>query len=258
MSLTIKGEYLIDDEALEGKVALITGASSGIGKAVSEKLAKAGFNLALAARSEMNLKEVGKKLENTHGVKTLVLPTDVSKPEEVKETVKDTIEEFGVLDVLISNAGVIKYGKIEDFSTADYKYMMETNCDGMFYCTREALPHLEESKGNLIYIGSFDANHPRSFNPIYAASKWWTKGFAHSIESIVGKEGVAVTLINPSEVRTNIRSEKGNKYREKFDVGEVTEPKEVAEAVLFAVKQEEQTTISEINLFRRNKLSDFF
>jgi len=253
-----KGDDLLEDKDLEGKVALITGASSGIGKAISEGLAEVGFSLALAARSEKELRRSGKRLEKSHGIQTSVLPTDVSKPEEVKETIKKVIDRFRRLDVLVNNAGVIRYGEIENFSTENYKKIMETNCDGMFYCTREALPHLKKNKGNLVCIGSFDAKHPRSFNPVYAASKWWTKGFAHSIESIVGEKGVAVTLINPSEVRTDIKGEKGEKYKEKFEPGEVTEPEEIAEAVLFAVKQEDQTTISEIDLFRRNKLSDFF
>ncbi len=247
-----------DEKSLKGKVALITGASSGIGKAISEKLAEIGFDLALAARGVKELEELKEKLKKSHGIETIVLPTDVSKPEEVDEMVESIVDEFGRLDVLVNNAGVIKYGEIEDFSTADYKQIMETNCDGMFYCTRAAIPHIEKTGGNLIYIGSFDANQPRSFNPVYAASKWWTKGFAHSIESIVGEEGVAVTLINPSEVRTSIKSQDGEEYKDKFEPGDVTEPEEVAEAVIFAVKQEKQTTASEINIFRRDKLSEFF
>ncbi len=243
---------------LESKVALVTGASSGIGKSVCERFAGEGLDLALAARREEKLESIADELRESWGVKTLVIPTDVGLEKEVGEMVEKTVEEYGRLDIVVNNAGVIRYGKIEEFSTEDYKTMMETNCDGMFYTTRAALPHLKKSDGNLIFIGSFDANHPRSFNPIYAATKWWTRGFAHSIESIVGGDGIAVTLVNPSEVRTDIKDGKGKKYKEKFDPEEVIDPEEIAEAVYFAACQKKSTTVSQIDLFRRDKMSDFF
>ncbi|MEF8873981.1 MAG: SDR family oxidoreductase [Candidatus Thermoplasmatota archaeon] len=247
-----------DEKSLKDNVALVTGASSGIGKAICERLAKGGIDLGLAARRENKLEAVANELSEKHDVQTLVMPTDVTVEEEVNKMVEKTVDKYGRLDILVNNAGVIRYGDVEDFSTEDYKTMMETNCDGMFYTTRAALPHVKKNGGNLVYIGSFDANHPRSFNPIYAATKWWTKGFAHSIESIVGKEGVAVTLVNPSEVRTDIKDKEGKKYKKKFDPEEVIDPEEIAEAVFFALNQKNSTTASEINVFRRDKMSDFF
>ncbi len=243
---------------LEGKVALVTGASSGIGKAVCEKLAEEEVNIGLLARREEKLNDLSEHLEREYPIKTLVLPTDVRDDEQVDEAVQKTIDRFDQLDILVNNAGIIRYGNIEDFPTEDYKAVMETNCDGMFYLTRASLSHLRDSKGNLVFVGSFDSNHPRSFNPIYAASKWWTKAFAHSIESIVGEDGVGVTLINPSEVRTSIQSEEGEEYKEKYEKGERIEPEEIAEAVLFSVKQSSTTTISEMDIFRRDKMGDFF
>ncbi len=243
---------------VEGKVALVSGASSGIGKAVCEKLAREKVDLALLARREEKLDELSERFEQDFSVDTLVLPTDVRDDEQVDKAVEKTLDKFGRLDIVVNNAGIIRYGHIEDFSTEDYKAVMETNCDGMFYLTRASIPHLRDSLGNLIFVGSFDSNHPRSFNPIYAASKWWTKAFAHSVESIVGEDGVAVTMINPSEVRTNIQSEEGKKYKEKFEMGEMIEPEEIAEAVLFSVKRSSTSTVSEMNLYRRDKMSDFF
>ncbi len=241
----------------ERKVALVTGASSGIGKAVCKRLAEEGMDVGLAARREKELHALAKELKD-HNIKTLVLPTDVSVEEDVNDMVEKTVDEFGRLDIMVNNAGIIRYGDIEEFSTEDYKEMMETNCDGMFFATRAALAHLKKSKGNLVFIGSFDANHPRSFNPVYAATKWWTKAFVHGIESIVGKDGVAVSLINPSEVRTDIKDKNGTEYKRKYEQGDVLEPEEVAEAVLFAWNQKSWTTASEINLYRRDKMGDFF
>lgn len=247
-----------EEKLLRDKVAIVTGASSGIGMKIAETLAKEGAKLALCSRTIEDLWDLSDVLEGDYEAETVVIPIDVRKEKEVTKMVNETVNTFGKIDILVNNAGIIRYGNIETFSTKDYRAVMETNIDGMFFATREALPYIERTRGNIVFIGSFDANHPRSFNPVYAASKWWTKGFAHSIEAVVGKKGVAVTLINPSEVRTGIRDEKGKPYREKFKPNEVTEPEDVAQAVLLAVSQRGNTTLSEINIYRRDKLSDFF
>ncbi len=239
--------------SLEGKRAVITGASAGIGKHIAIKLAEEGCKVVLCSRSEDKLREIAKTIEDS-----LVVPTDIRVEEDVKRMISKTMENFGGIDILVNNAGIIRYGDIEDFSTEDYKAVMETNVDGTFYATREALPYLRESEGNIVFIGSFDSNHPRSFNPIYAASKWWIKGFAHSIEAIFGKEGIAVTLVNPSEVRTEIPSENGTPYKEIFHQGEMLEPEEVAETVVFALKRTKNATVSQLDFYRRDKLGDFF
>ncbi len=254
----MNGVNMVDYKSLEGKIAIITGASAGIGFATAEKLAEKGVNLSLASRTESKLKKAKDEILEENETEIITIPTDVRKEDEIKEMVKKTKDHFGKIDIVVNNAGVIRYGDIESLSTEDYRAMMDTNVDGMFFTTREVLPHLRETKGNLIFVGSFDSSHPRSFNPIYAASKWWTKGFAHSIEAVVGKDGVAVTLINPSEVRTEIQSEDGEEYKNKFDKGEVTDPEEVAEAIVFAASQTKTTTLSEIDIYRRNKIGDFF
>ncbi|MFW5904452.1 MAG: SDR family oxidoreductase [Candidatus Saliniplasma sp.] len=246
-------------ENLKGKAALVTGGSSGIGKAVAKRLAEEGCNLVLVARDEKKLKKVKRSIKQDHPETNIsTAPTDIRDEDQVKDMVKICLNDMGRLDILVNNAGIIRYGELENFSTKDFHDVMETNVYGTFYATKAALPHLKESKGNLIFIGSFDANHPRSFNPIYCSSKWWVKGFAHSVESIVGKQGVAVTLINPSEVRTDIPDEEGKAYKNKFDQGEVTEPNEIADTVVFAAKQSKTTTLSQIDIYRRDKLSDFF
>lgn len=245
-------------DSIEGKKAIVTGASSGIGLAVTEALAKEGVDVAIISRTEEKLNDIKEELGSKYDSEIYPVPTNIRKEEDIISMVEKVKEKFGAIDIVVNNAGIIRYGDIENFSTEDYRAVMETNVDGMFFTTREVLPHLRESQGNLIFIGSFDSNNPRSFNPIYASSKWWTKGFAHSIEAIVGKEGVAVTLVNPSEVRTSIKGEKGEVYKEKFDSDEILDPEEVADVVLFAAKQDGSSTLSQVDIYRRDKLSDFF
>ncbi|NHN58498.1 MULTISPECIES: SDR family oxidoreductase [Halorussus] len=244
------------DDPLDGKAALVTGASSGIGEAAVHALAHDGADVALAARREKILDEVARTVEDEYGVETLVAPTNVRDEDSVEGTVEATVEEFGRLDVLVNNAGLARGDSVEEMTTGEYDTMMETNVDGVFYAARAAVPHVRETKGNLIFVGSFAGKFPRPFNPVYAASKWWVRGFAHSLEGNVGDDGVAVTVVNPSEVRTEFGSAYGESFAERFDEGEVTEPEEVAEAIAFAARQE-KSTVSELDIYRRDKFSEF-
>ncbi|WP_336363728.1 SDR family oxidoreductase [Halalkalicoccus salilacus] len=242
--------------SLDGRTALITGASSGIGTASARALAREGVDVALAARREDELAELADEIESDYGVETLAVPTDVREEEAVDAMVEECVERFDGLDVVLNNAGLGRGGAVESLSTEDYRLMQETNVDGMFFTTRAALPHLKESEGNLIFIGSFAGQYPRPSNPVYAATKWWTRGFAHSVEASVGDEGVAVTVINPTEVRTEFGADTGESFAERFEQGEVTEPEEIAEAVVFAAGQR-NSTVSELDLYRRDKFSHF-
>lgn len=243
-------------ESLDGRSVLITGASSGIGAATAHALAREGADVALAARRKERLDELAATIESEYDAETLVVPTDVREEEQVEEMVGQTVETFGGLDILVNNAGLARGSSVADLSTEEYRTMMDTNVDGVFFATRAALPHLEASSGNLIFVGSFAGQYPRPFNPVYAASKWWVRGFAHSVEANAGDEGVGVTIVNPSEVRTEFGSVYGESFAERFDEGEVTEPEEIAEAIAFAARQSPSTT-SEIDLYRRDKFSHF-
>lgn len=241
--------------SLEGRTALLTGASSGIGSASAHALAREGVDLALAARREDRLEELASEIESEHGVETLTVPTDVREEGAVESMVEETVEEFGGLNILLNNAGLGRGGDVESLSTEDYRLMQDTNVDGMFFTTRAALPHLKESNGNLLFIGSFAGHFPRPSNPVYAATKWWTRGFAHSVQASVGEE-IAVSVINPSEVRTEFGSASGESFAERFGEDEVTEPEEIADAVVFAAGQR-NSTVSELDLYRRDKFSGF-
>ncbi|SFR57865.1 SDR family oxidoreductase [Halogeometricum limi] len=240
-------------EHLRGQTALVTGASSGIGAATAHRLADEGANVALVARREDRLEALADELEAGHGVETLVHPADVREETRVDDAVDAVAERFGRLDVVVVNAGLARGSDVTSMTTEQYRTMMDTNLDGSFFLTRASIPHLAESEGVLVFLGSFAGHYPRPFNPVYAATKWWVRGFAHSVAASAGEDGVAVTVVNPSEVRTEFAVE-GETFADRFDAGEVTEPEEVADAVVFAAKQD-NSAVQELNLYRRDKFS---
>ncbi|EMA46375.1 oxidoreductase [Halococcus morrhuae DSM 1307] len=240
--------------SLDGKSAIVTGASSGIGSETVRALARDGANVALAARREERLEEIAADIEDDHDIEAIVVPTDVTDEGAVEELLTETVEAFGRLDVLVNNAGLTRGGDVAELSNEEYRTMIDVNVDGTFFVTRAALPLLEETEGNLICLGSFAGQYPRPSNPVYAATKWWVRGFALSVAAAVGEKGVAVSVINPSEVRTEFGGDET--FEERFDEGEVTEPAEIADAVAFAARQE-TSTVSELDLFRRDKFSGF-
>jgi NADP-dependent 3-hydroxy acid dehydrogenase YdfG len=235
---------------------LVTGASSGIGEATARAFAEEGASVALAARRRERLASLADDLTGEYGVETHVAPTDVREESAVQRMVDGTVDAFGGLDVLVNNAGLARGSDVESLSTTEYREMMATNTDGSFFTTRAALPHLRKSRGNLVFVGSFAGQYPRPFNPVYAATKWWLRGFAHSVAAEVGESGVGVSVVNPTEVRTEFGSEDGESFADRFDPGEVTEPEEIADAIVFAARQD-RSTVQELDLYRRDKFSGF-
>src|SRR6056297_1111399 len=247
----------MDTDPLDEQTAVVTGASAGIGAATCRRLAAAGANVVLAARSEDRLATLAEELEANHGVETLVVPTDVRKEYAVDALFSETLKAFDGIDILVNNAGLARGSDVAALSNDQYNAMQETNVDGVFYMTRKAIPHLRESEGHLIFLGSVAGQYPRSFNPVYAASKWWVRGFAKSMAAQIGDDGVGVTVVNPSEVRSEFEATDGRTFAEVFDETEATEPEEVAEAIVFAATRE-GSSLSEIDVTRRDKFADTF
>lgn len=243
-----------DDAPLAGRTALVTGAATGIGQGTARMLARNGANVVGGDVDEDRLAETIEEIEAEFGVEGLAVPTDVTDRSQVATMVDQAVDTFGGLDIVVNNAGITLPVDVEEMSYEEYHREMDTNVDGMFFTTKEALPHIKESEGNIVFIGSFASQYPRPFAPVYAGTKWWTRGFAFSLAGNVGEEGVAVTVVNPSETRSDIAD---GLLKDQFDEGEITDPDEIGEAVAFAVRQEQPNTASEIDLYTRDKFSFF-
>jgi hypothetical protein len=247
----------MSEDPLAGENAFVTGASAGIGAATARLLAREGANVALVARREERLRDLAAEIEAEYGVETLVLQTDVSDHEQVEESVERAVEAFGGLDVVVSNAGINRMGDVEELSIKKYRQVMGVNVDGTYFVTRTVIPHLRESAGSLIYVGSFSGKYPRPGQALYAATKWWTQGFALSLAGDVGLDDVAVTVVNPTEVMTEIGIQDGRPATERFEGKPAAAPEDVAEAIVFAAKQEPPNVVAELGFYRRNKFDEF-
>jgi len=242
---------------LAGETAIVTGASSGIGAATARVLAADGADVVCAARREDRLTELAAEIERDTDAAARAVPTDVTDPDAVAALAEQTVDEFGDIGVVVANAGVGIDESVAEMSDETYETMRGVNVDGMFYTARETIPALTESAGTLVFVGSMAGQHPRPGNPVYAATKWWTRGFAVSLQASVGDDGVAVTCVNPTEVRTEFGSESGAPAAERHDPEDVTEPIEVADAISFAARQRAPNGVVSLDLYRRDKLTHF-
>lgn len=244
------------ESKLHGQSVLITGASEGIGRATALELASRGAKVAMAARTESKLAALADEIEREHGTETLVVPTDVTEEAQVQSMVADTVEAFGGLDVVVSNAGISHEEYLEDVTMEEFERVQTINLRGTFLTARESMPHLRESQGNIIFLGSLAGKFPSPKFPVYAASKSWIRGFALSIAGDVGRDGVGTTVVAPTSVRTDIGAEsRGQSLKEKYAEGEVPEPEDLARAIAFAAEQESPNTVSELDFFTRSQFS---
>jgi short-subunit dehydrogenase len=189
-------------DAFRDQVAVITGASSGIGKALALQLASQGSKVAIAARRAERLEDVAEECR-ARGGGVLVVPTDVSDEAQCKLLIDKTITRFGRLDILINNAGLAVLARLEDYSDLQlFRYTIDVNFYGAVHCSYYALPHLIKSQGRIVAISSVGGKAPAPYNSPYIASKFALHGFFDSLRIELIRHGVSVTIICPYWVVT--------------------------------------------------------
>jgi NAD(P)-dependent dehydrogenase (short-subunit alcohol dehydrogenase family) len=189
---------------LHGKVALITGASSGIGRATALRLASFGVRVALASRAVPALEEVARQIKAL-GVEALAVPTDVTDREQCRRAVETTVAHFGRLDVLLCSAGVSLRGMFADTVPAALEHIMRVNFFGTLYPTYFAIPHIKRSHGSLIAISSLTGKRGTPSYAIYGASKFAVRGLYDSLRLELAGDGVHVGVVSPGFVDTPLR-----------------------------------------------------
>jgi 3-oxoacyl-[acyl-carrier protein] reductase len=210
---------------LEGKAALVTGASRGIGRAVAQMLAAAGVSLGLASRSgdDLGLDDV------------VARPCDVRKPADLEGIVGETVDRFGRLDILVANAGVGAYGPFLELSPEHLEEMIDVNVKGTLYAVRAALPHLLESgEADLVTIASEAGRRGLPLEAVYCASKFAQVGFTRAMDHELRERGVRCTNICPGGVATDFAIDRGRTL-ETPELAGMMSAEDVAEVVMFAL-----------------------
>ena len=189
----------------ENKTIIITGASSGIGKELALRLSEKNTNLVLAARNKQKLDVVSKRcIEN--GSKALAVKADVAEKTDCKNIVDKTIEAFGNIDILVNNAGISMWSEFEKVSNLEaMEQIMKVNFFGSMYMTHFALPYLIKSKGQIVGVSSLTGKTGVPTRSVYAASKHAMAGFFDTLRIELKEKGVAVTMIYPGFVATEVR-----------------------------------------------------
>lgn len=189
---------------LHGKVALITGGSSGIGRGTALRLAAFGARVAVAARTVAALQETVNEVEAL-GVEALAVPTDVTDVEQCRSAVETTAAHFGRLDVLVCSAGVSMRGLFADADPAALEQIMRVNFFGTLYPTYFAIPHVKRSRGSLVAISSLTGKRGTPSYAIYGASKFAVRGLYDSLRLELAGDGVHVGVVSPGFVATPLR-----------------------------------------------------
>jgi short-subunit dehydrogenase len=190
---------------MKDNVVIITGASSGIGFALANELAKRGATLSLAARNSEKLEEMVKDYHE-RGIRAIAVPTDVSKEEDCRNLVQQTVEAFGRIDVLINNAGISMRALFEDVDLKVLHRLMDVNFWGAVYCTKYALPYLLQTRGSIVGVISVAGHIGFPGRTGYAASKFAMRGFLDTIRCENQKKGLHVLVVTPGFTGTNIRN----------------------------------------------------
>jgi NADP-dependent 3-hydroxy acid dehydrogenase YdfG len=243
-------------ERLDGTVALVTGASSGIGEATAHALAEQGAAVAIVARRKDRLEQVSEAIAQKGG-RALVIEADVTEKAQAEDAVKRTVAELGRLDTLVNNAGVMLLGPVVDAPVEEWERMISLNLLGLLYTSNAALPHLiaasESSRrrvADLINISSVAGRVPRSGSGVYNMTKFGVVAFSESLRQELTGRHIRVSVIEPGAVATELSSHLRAEIREqalkRFGTIETLQAEDIADAIQYIVTRSRHIAINEM------------
>ena len=242
---------------LTGTVALVTGASSGIGAATARQLAEAGASVALVARRKDRLEDLAAEIEKAGGT-ALVMPADIADRIQAEAVIQQTVERFGRLDILVNNAGLMLLGPVVGADAEEWERMIEINVKGLLYTTRAALPHLLQAaeKGprrvaDIVNISSIAGRVAWNGYGVYSLTKFGVNGFTESLRQEVTQRHVRVGVLEPGGVATELGSHNTPEVRNQmidpfYEQTEVLAPEDIADGVAYMVTRPRHTAIGEL------------
>ncbi len=239
-----------DMKRFEGKVVIVTGSGSGIGAATARRFAAEGASVVLAGRTRAKLDSVAGSIPEA---RRLVKVTDVGRLDQVEALVHAAIGRFGKLDVMVNNAGIAPEGRATEDSIDDWRAVMSTDLDGVFYGSRVALPHLIRTKGcivNTASVSGLGADWKLSY---YNAAKGGVVNLTRSLALDYGRDGVRVNAVCPTLTRTDLTMDMFkdeallDKFRERIALGRTAEPEDIGDVIAF-LASDDARFITGVNL----------
>jgi NADP-dependent 3-hydroxy acid dehydrogenase YdfG len=249
-------EGKVPEARLDGAVALVTGASSGIGEATAEALAREGASVAVAARRTDRVEELAERIRAAGG-EALPMTTDVTKEPEARAAVERTVSELGRLDILVNNAGVMLLGPVVDAPLEEWERMIDVNLLGLLYCSHAALPHLLRAAedgprgvSDMVNISSVAGRIARKGSAVYNATKHAVGAFSEGLRQEVTERHLRVSLIEPGAVATELPDHNRPEVREeigkRFESIERLEAEEIADAIAYTVTRSRHVAVNEM------------
>jgi len=224
-------------ESIKGKVAVVTGGTRGIGRAITERLLAEGASVAFCGRSEAGVRKAAEEMSS----EVLGVAADVSRLEEVRRFFRAVDERFGGLDILVHNAGVGIFRSVAELSPEEWHRNIDLNLNGAFYCAHEALARFRNRNGGfIINISSLAGKNPFAGGAAYNASKFGVNGFSEAMMLDHRHENVRVGYIMPGSVATDFGSGGGENWK--------IAPEDVAEVVALLLRMPARTTISRVEM----------
>jgi NADP-dependent 3-hydroxy acid dehydrogenase YdfG len=237
------------DQPLAGRVAAVTGASSGIGAATAVALSRAGATVALAARRHDRLEQVAGRLEGPSSLHEV----DVSDERQARSFVESAHSEHGALHVLVNNAGVMLLGPVSGADTADWRQMLDVNLWGLLVCTHAALPLIEQSGGgDIVNVSSVAGRRADAGAAVYNMTKFGVHAFSEALRQEALHAGVRVTVVAPGFVETELQGHNTDPVvvrameRSREQIGEVLQPEDIADAIVHAVTRPKHVCLNEV------------
>ncbi|UOQ42792.1 SDR family oxidoreductase [Halobacillus salinarum] len=235
---------------LSNKTAIVTGASSGIGKAIAKNLADEGANVVLAARRSEKLKELAEEVHSEYGVQTNVIETDVTKREEMENLVQQTVEQFGSIDIFVNNAGVMLLSFLKNDHVDEWEQMVDVNIKGVLFGIHAALPEmLKQETGHIINVSSVAGHEVFPSSTVYSATKYAVRALSMGMEKELSNSGVRVTNVSPGAVDTELTDhitdgEVLDMFKDRKM--EPLEAEDIARSVTYAVTQPSYVNVNEV------------
>jgi clavulanate-9-aldehyde reducatase len=241
----------VPTQRLDGKVAAVTGASSGIGETTALALAEAGAAVGVGARRADRLESLVHRIE-ADGGRAKAFEVDVSDEAQARAFVGGVAEDLGRLDILVNNAGVMLLGPVHGADVEDWRTMVNVNVLGLLYCVHAALPIMEEhGAGDIVNISSVAGRKATAFSAVYNATKFGVHAFSEALRQEALNIGVRVTIVAPGFVETELLSHNPDFVQQaaagqKEEIGEVLAPEDIADAIVFAVSQPAHVCLNEV------------